>query len=189
MSTLYEYYNTGEDSYGYVGAYSGALWRGQTFTPQVSHKITSVKLKLYRYGSPGTITVGIRATDGSGHPTGEDLCSGTTNGNTLPTTYGTAEWREITFASGYDLSASTKYAIVVRAINGGDYNHVRWLHDSTDATYSGGAQEYSENSGSSWETDAGIDLMFEEWGIATIWLLKENDNVLLKYSDNVLLIV
>ncbi|GAH21280.1 unnamed protein product, partial [marine sediment metagenome] len=79
----------------------------------VSHKITKVKLKLYRVGSPGTATVSIRATSGL-HPTGSDLCSGTTNGDTLPegSPY---EWREITLGDGANLASGTKYAIVIRA--------------------------------------------------------------------------
>ncbi|GAJ19661.1 unnamed protein product [marine sediment metagenome] len=55
----------------------------QGFIPATTHKITSVKLKLWKEGSPGTVTISIRATDGRGHPTGGDLCSGTINGNTI----------------------------------------------------------------------------------------------------------
>ena len=78
--SMYEYYNTGDDASG--RAY-GNEWRAQTFTPSVSFNITSVKLKLFREGNPGTVTVSIRATSG-GVPTGSDLCWGTTNGSTLP---------------------------------------------------------------------------------------------------------
>ena len=92
-STLYENYNTGDDAA--LGIY-GAIWAAQTFTVGAAgHTITSVKLLLYRYGSPGTVTVSIRATDGNGHPTGSDLTSGTTDGNTLPTG-SPSELREIT---------------------------------------------------------------------------------------------
>jgi len=162
MSTLFEYYNTGDDSQVLV---HGATWYAQTFTPSIAHKITSVELLMGRKDSPGTITVSIRATDGSGHPTGEDLCSGTTNGNTLPSGP-PGEWREITLGDGYDLSASTKYAIVVRALDGDANNAVYWMVDITSPTYSGGNQEYSNNSGSSWTSHTDKDLMFEEWGSA-----------------------
>lgn len=159
MATLYEYYNTGDD-----GAYDeyGVYWSAQTFTPSTAHKITSVKLKLYRVGSPGTITVGIRATS-SGLPTGADLCSGTINGNTL-TTDTAGAWYEITLGAGYDLSASTKYAIVVRALDGWSGNEPYWRYDSTSPTYAGGSFVYSENSGGSWSAVTGNDFMFEEWG-------------------------
>ena len=157
---LYEYYNTGDS--GAVGGYLNH-WRAQTFTPQTAHKISSVKLLLYRVGSPGTITVGIRATDGSGHPTGADLCSGTTDGDTLPTD-SPYEWREITLGDGYSLSASTKYAIVVKALSGDIDNRFYWRVDNSSPSYLGGNYEYSSTSGSSWNTVTTVDCMFEDWG-------------------------
>lgn len=160
MSTLYEYYITNDDSY--VDVY-GALWRGQTFTPAEAHTIKSVKLLLWRLSTPGTLTVSIRATDVNGHPTGADLCSGTTNGNTLPTG-SPYEWREITFGAGADLSASVKYAIVVSAIGGTGTKKVEWQYDASNSTYSGGCYEYSSNSGSTWSSITTRDCMFEEWG-------------------------
>jgi len=160
MPTRYEYYNAGDNYYDSIRA---AYWFAQTFTPATAHKITSVKLKLYRLGSPGTVTVSIKATDGSGHPTGADLCSGTTNGNTLTDT-SPGEWREITLGAGYNLDADTKYAIVVRALNGDSSNYVAWRSDGTSPTYAGGCLEYSEDSGSSWGSDTGYDFMFEDWG-------------------------
>lgn len=160
--TLYEYYNTGDNTAS--TAYSN-YWTGQTFTPAIAHKNTSVKLKLYKVGSPGTITASIRATDGEGHPTGEDLCSGTTDGNTL-TEDTSGEWREITLGDGYNLNADTKYAIVVRALDGTSSHFLRWRLDSTDPTYAGGASEYSDNSGVDWSTTLTYDKMFEEWGEA-----------------------
>jgi len=97
-SHLYEYYNTGDDSSTNV---YNITWYAQTFTPSVAHTITSVKLLLYRTGSPGTVTVSIRATDGSGHPIGSDLCSGTTNGDTLPAATTTGQTRLPTGDQGH----------------------------------------------------------------------------------------
>jgi len=159
MATLYEYYNTGDTDKWSI---YGVQWGAQTFTPSVAHKITSVKLKLYKLGSPGTVTVGIRATDVNGHPTGADLCSGTTDGNTLPL-YPTFEWREIILGAGYDLVAGTKYAIVVRATGGIESDSVSWRLDYTSPTYAGGNFEYSGSSGAAWAS-ADYDFMFEEWG-------------------------
>lgn len=160
MATLYEYYNTGDD--GSTALY-GTRWMAQTFTPSTAHKITSVKLKLGRVGSPGTVTVSIRETDENGHPTGDDLCSGTTDGDTLQE--GSPwEWREITLGDGYNLDADTKYAIVTRALAGDTDNYVVWRRDATDPTYEGGNFELSTNSGDSWTTYADRDFMFEDWG-------------------------
>jgi hypothetical protein len=161
---MYEYYNTGDDTQCYI---YGSFWVVQTFTPSVAHTITSVKLLLYRVGAPGTVTVSIRATDGSGFPTGGDLCSGNTNGNTLPTG-SPFEWREIKLGSGYGLSAGTTYAIVVRATSGDASNYVLWRVDGSSPTYGGGMYLLSINSGLSWISGASYDLMFEEWGNAAV---------------------
>jgi hypothetical protein len=160
---MYEYYNTGDDNHVWL---YGSTWVAQTFTPSVAHTITSVKLKLFRVGSPGTVTVSIRATSG-GQPTGSNLCSGTTSGDTL-TTSAPGEWREITLGSGYGLSAGTTYAIVVRATSGDGSNYVWWRVDGSSPTYGGGMYLLSSDSGSSWTSGASYDLMFEEWGNATV---------------------
>jgi len=155
----YEYYNTGDDSF--VGV-RGVYFKAQTFTVgAVGHAVTSVKLLLYRVGSPGTVTVSIRATDGT-HPTGSDLTSGTINGNSLSTD-SAGVWYEIALTS-YALSADTKYAIVVRAPSGADYNNeLRWRYDSTSPTYNGGNREDSDSSGVTWSSNTASDLMFEVW--------------------------
>ena len=104
----------------------GVTWYAQTFTAELNHQVTSVKLYLCRDGSPGTLTVSIRATDGSGKPTGSDLASGTTNGNTLPQ-YGSGnEWRQVTLSPTLSLTQNTKYAIVVRAPSGNTNNTICW---------------------------------------------------------------
>ena len=156
---LYEHYNTGDDiiSSGPVG--SG--WYAQTFTAESDHSITSVRLKLGRNGSPGTVTVSIRATDGTGHPSVPDLTSGTTDGDTLPT--GSPwEWREIALTS-YPLTSGTKYAIVVRAPDGDVSNYLRCCADAPGG-YAGGNWEVSGNSGATWAVSQDIDLMFEVHG-------------------------
>lgn len=161
MSERYEYYNTGYDNILAVYAH---IWEAQTFTPLEAHKVTSVWLRLRRYGSPGEVTVSIRDTDESGQPTGPDLCIGTTNGNTLNTsTFGA--WREITLGDGYDLDDGTKYAIVVRALAGNTSNLVYWVADNS-GNYPRGREWYSNNHGSSWVGHSWIDCMFEEWGEA-----------------------
>lgn len=157
---LYEYYNAGDDG---STATFGAIRRAQTFTVgATAHMVTSVKLLLYREGSPGTVTVSIRATDGYGHPTGHDLTSGTTDGNTLPT-ISPGEWREIALTE-YSLSANTKYAIVIRAPSGSAGIWLLWRYDGTSPTYTGGNTEISSDSGSTWSSYTTEDYMFEVWG-------------------------
>ena len=154
---LCEYYNTGYDASASVYV----NWFAQTFTVGVTaHTVTSVKLLLGRSGSPGTVTVSIRTTDGT-HPNGTDLTNGTTDGNTLPTG-APYEWREITLTE-LSLNASTKYAIVVRALNGNATNTLYWFCDITSPTYAGGNFEDSTNSGGTWASVTEKDFMFEVW--------------------------
>jgi len=156
----YEYYNTGDDDTSY--ALGGDYWFAQTFTVNAAHTVSSVKLKLYRVNSPGIVTVSIRATNGSGHPTGLDLTSGTISGNTL-TIDTDGLWYEITVTE-HTLSASTKYAIVVRALGGDWDNWLGWKCDIDSPTYDGGNWENSEDGGVSWTSYTDTDFMFEVWG-------------------------
>lgn len=161
MAIKYQYFDTAPLT-ATTNAY-GAFWRAQTFTPVTAHLITSVKLFLYRVGSPGVLTISIRATSG-GKPTGSDIggVTGTTNGNSL--TISTAgEWREIFLSSGISLDASTKYAIVVRSAGANSSNTVVWKVNATGG-YTGGDKVDSSDSGDSWATPGSEDCGFEEWG-------------------------
>ena len=158
--TRFEYLVTGD--YISKGIY-GDYWEAQTFTPSAKHKVTGLRLKLFRIGSsPGTVTVSIKATDGSGHPAGGDLCSGMINGNDL-TTDTDGAWYWIGLGDGYTLSQSTKYAIVIRAPSGDGSNHANWRCDDS-GEYADGNRESSDDGGSNWYTISGADFMFEEWG-------------------------
>lgn len=155
-STKYEYYNTGDS--GSEGVW-GVHWKAQIFTVGATgHTVTSVKLKMFRIGSPGTLTVSIRATT-DGKPSGNNLTSGTINGNTF-TDSSQGLWYEITLTE-YTLSANTQYAIVVRALTGDVNNYVAWRDDGG---YANGDYCYSDDSGGSWTSSAFHDFMFEVWG-------------------------
>ena len=160
MTARFEYYITGDD----VGLMTyGDLIRFQTFTPTVSHRITSIKLKLYRVGSPGTaLPITIRTTS-SGKPTDTILASGTTDGNTL-TTSSAGEWREITLGAGFTLDSGTMYALLISAPAGDTDNAVRVRADTSSPTYTVGTAGDSDDGGTTWNIRAGIDNMFEEWG-------------------------
>ncbi len=137
----------------------GAAWLAQTFTAASSYTASGARLKLYRLGSPGTITVSLRATAG-GVPTGADVVSGTTSGDTLTTDSG-GEWRTITFSATSALTSATVYALVVRA-TGASYpgSAVYWRLDSTSPTYTGGSYIHSSDSGSNWTAYTTGDFMF-----------------------------
>jgi len=159
MTQLFEYYNISDPA---LAACHDDFWQAETFTPRVPHTITSVKLRMYRLGLPGTITVGIKATAVGGAPDGADLASGTTDGDTLPTAYA-GEERVIDLGAGTALGATTEYAIVVRALSADADNYVRWRH-STEKVYPRGSHWFSSDAGATWEEDTTRDMMFEEYG-------------------------
>ena len=155
---LYEKYQTGDDE---SRAIYGANWEAQTFTPATNHNVNRIIQKIARVLNPGTITVSIRDT-AAGLPTGADLVTATFDGNALATT---AQWKLIVIAA-QALTASTKYAIVVRATGGNADNYLIWRDDQTTPTYAGGARCYSTNSGVDWTEDTTRDFIFEE-GVGT----------------------
>jgi len=164
MSIRYDYYNTGDTG---SNGFDDERWGANTFTVSEAFVIESVKLKLLRSATqaPGTITVSIRATS-AGVPTGADLISGTTDGDSLTTDAG-GEWREITFSAQRSLSAGTQYAIVVRCSApevGGDYP-LKWRVDGAAPAYSDGNYCWSTDSGANWSLlGSDADHMFECWG-------------------------
>jgi hypothetical protein len=157
----FEYYNIDDDT-GHILSFG--YFQAQTFTPLASHKITSVWIKAYRVGLPGTITAGIRETV-DGFPTNTDLCIGTTPGNTF-TTDTDGEWREIEIVDGVDLSANVQYAQVAKALDGFVLNYLVWRADSTGPSYDRGMFLTSGDYGETWTKWPISDKMFEEWGIA-----------------------
>jgi hypothetical protein len=173
MISLQTYYNTGNDNW--AGYNESDEWRAQTFTPAVDYTITSVRLLLFRFGNPGTITVSIKATDVNGKPTGDDLAVGTTSGNTL-TTNTDGEWREILLSS-LNLEANTQYAIVIRGQCPTTSDWWYWHYDDNDATYSGGAALYNNAApGGFWNFSPGgnDDLMFEVYGATERPVLRDH---------------
>jgi hypothetical protein len=149
-----EIYDT-DDAYATV---YGTLWRAQSFA-WFGGIISSVQLKLYKIGSPGTLTVSIRAESG-GVPTGSDLTSGTIDGDAL-TTDTNGEWYSIDLPD-YDASAGT-YTIVARATAGSVGNEVAWRKKDV-GDYADGVASYSDDSGATWTT-TGSDMVFKVLGI------------------------
>jgi hypothetical protein len=148
---------------GYTGCFDAQdeTWLAQTFTPDLSHRVTNVNLYLERTGSPGDLTVSIRNTS-SDEPSGGDLCYETVDGDLLADSI---EWVEFDMGAGYDLVAGTKYAIVIRCPSGSAANWILWGSDaSATSTYAGGWHYESTNSGVDWTGITQFDFLFEEWG-------------------------
>lgn len=163
----------------------GINWRAQTFTVELgNHTVSSIKIEAYRKGNPGILLLSIKATDGSGHPTGADLTTGTIDADTFTTSL-IGDWYEID-VDRYSLDNGTKYAMVFRALSGSESNEVRWLGDYTSPTYAGGNLETSSDNGSSWNTYTEYDMMFEVWGYPSDGTVSNSfyDNQTSGQSDN-----
>lgn len=149
-----------------LGSVYGTAWNAQLFTPTTEHSVLKIRFKMYRAGSPGTITVGVRAVSG-GQPSGDDLCYGTYDGDTL-TTDGDGEWITITLdqATTQDLLAvSTQYALVLRAPSGDVTNAAFFRAENTGVFYTGGYRCASDDSGATWTQYPTLDILFGEEGI------------------------
>lgn len=162
--TLFEHYNTGYDNVQEIGyvSYPGVdlYVGGQTFTPQVTHNQTSVKLKLFRSGSPGTITCYLFGT-AAGLPVAPILRYKTYNGNSI-TTNANGEWVEFVWETPYKVTAGVKYAIVLVSPNKG--GSIWWQEDVTSPTYTGGNKIFSVDGSATFDNYYGTDMMFETYG-------------------------
>jgi hypothetical protein len=175
---VFESYTAGEDSSYDMNA--ATAWRAQEFIPAVSHRITSVWVKIYKAGAPGNLTVSIKGGDTpitvQGHrpivTNCPDLAVGTILEAAIPGASPGALTQAV-FATPIDVYAGHRYYIVCRAPGAGGANHVYWRWDTT-ATYEHAFLEsindifarlqYSSDSGVTWSTANGACFMFEEWG-------------------------
>ncbi|MBA7540030.1 hypothetical protein ES705_32319 [subsurface metagenome] len=158
--TLYEYYNTGDTT---LFSAHDTNWAAQTFTPSIPHKITRVKLKLFRNLASAEYTIKITTTDGDGYPTDNVLCSMIFDSEPI-TTESPGEWYEFIFDEPAILTEDTVYAIIIHGIPGLPNPKVYWRADPSAPTYDRGCVYYSINSGESWTRYLYDDLMFEDWG-------------------------
>ncbi|GAJ18586.1 unnamed protein product, partial [marine sediment metagenome] len=154
-------YTTG-DHYSYVG-YGQSYWATQTFTPLETY--TTDKLVAYwsRAEPPGTITVALRLTDGAGKPTGGDLATGQTDGNTLPQMQ-TFDWRAVSIEP-YELQQGVMYAYLARAPGAANIGSFYWRTTESQSAYPRGRSWISTNSGGSWGENW-RDNNFEVWSAA-----------------------
>jgi len=157
--TLYEKY----EDVTTEGSYRTTHWGAQTFTPSVSHNITSVELMLHQTDatSLGDVTIGIKEVDVSDHPTGGYLCSwtGTVDWGTTP-----GIWNEIIFGSSTPLTNGIMYAIVWSAVSAPTGKYL-FIGRNNSGAYANGVLEDSTNSGGEWSSIGSIDVGFREYGL------------------------
>ena len=155
-AATWESYTTGDDGAAQV---YGMNWYGQTFTTTpTSHSAVSIRLVLYRVGTPSTVTISVRAVGDDGYPTGTDLTSGTLDGDAL-TNSTSGSWYGITLTET-SLEYDQVYAICIRAEAGDGSNYVAVRKDST-GSYTGGQAITSSSGGIAWSAGAGQDIMFQ----------------------------
>jgi len=132
------------------------FWKGQSFTPQITHKITSVKLYCYRVYSASSfkLTAGIYAAP-SNTPVGPSLAYGEIPATSLPESW---NWVEVPLNTPYAiLQSGVKYAVAFHYTSTNSNYYVYWSI-ANPGGYSGGVWL---NQGSPNSTRDG---RFEEWG-------------------------
>ena len=137
----------------------GVLQEGQLFTAGDNYTITQVKVRLYRVGSPGVMTLAIKAS-AAGKPTGADLATGTTNCNGITVDTG-GELVAFTLGAGTALTNGVVYSIVVR--DGVDNSNKVVIRYESNNPYGSGTRVSSTDSGSAWTINATHDHNFETY--------------------------
>jgi len=151
-----DYYNEGDNAY--QASMYASSWESQTITANSSYDLKKLRLKLFREGLPGILTISIKAVV-DGKPSGADLVFTTIDGDLL-TTNTSGQWKIITLPSIYSVGIGDKFAIVVRR-SGADGPKFGWRVDSTAPSYSGGCRVRSTDSGETWTEYPDRDFMFE----------------------------
>lgn len=150
--------------------YGSSRFEGQTFTigttaTDGNYNITSTKWKIWKTGSPGTITAVLKAVDGDGLPTGSDLSTGTYAGNTL-TASSAGEVIEISMSS-YEMQETTQYAIYLKATDGDSSNKIGSKFNYQGNPYSGGTWIATSSGDGGWGIQSSTsDFYFEVYGTA-----------------------
>lgn len=147
-------FTTGDDHDTFSG---GQLWIGQSFLVSVPGYSSGVSLKLFREGSPGTVTVSLRLVNASGLPLGTDLAVSTIDGDTLSDN---PSWVILPWEVKPKLVAGS-YALIVRAPDADGL--LRWRFNSL-SDYPGGNMLRGYPNGTSWTVHSG-DFMFQIIGI------------------------
>ena len=143
-------------------------WYGQTFTPDETHSISSVDLRLSKAGRPGTETflVEIYEADGDHKPTGDILVSGSFTKASVSADYA-GDWLKIELTGASPtMTATTEYAIVLKPENtaGNSSTSVIWMTANSNI-YAGGRVTSTTNGGASWITNFNDDFTFREYAL------------------------
>jgi len=132
--------------------------RAQSCTAQYTYDCRAIRLKLYRVGSPGNLTLELH--ENVGYPTGLASGSKTVDIDSI-TTSTSGEWVTFDFGEGSEvsISSSTQYWIRIDTPSAGDTsNYVCWIRDSSNGFGNGSPAYYY----GAWAGGTG-DFFFEMW--------------------------
>jgi hypothetical protein len=158
----YANYTTGDGGYSRVFSEN---WSAETFNWSSSFTATYARIKIMRVGSPGTLTASLQATNATGYPDGNDLCSVAIDIDAI-TTSTTGDWYTVDFDDVL-LAANTEYALVVRTTGADTSNCVHWRLDNAGEYTEGGAYDSSDG-GAIWSDLGNDDYMFEIYGLSVL---------------------
>ena len=165
--TLRDNYSGTAEPYAALNIDAANDWGGQSFTTTIGYSLTRIDIwcKKGSGDNIGNVTVAVYAVDGSGHPTGSVLASGTiVDASVSDLAYA---WVACTLSSAYNLSGSTKYCVVVHGASLSASNILTWSYDDDglgNSDFANGDQEWSTDGGSSWATDTTQDQLFRCYG-------------------------
>lgn len=163
--TRFEHYVTGDSTGSVIWS---AYQQAQTFTPQTTHTLEKVTVKVWRYGSgqPGNVHFTIRETS-SGMPVSDNICEAVYSLNTITNEESGAWYSFNMTAGGANVSADSQYALVITANNTDYDDRFWWRVDTEESTYSGGEVWHNDYE-AGWENFPALvrDFVFEEWGLA-----------------------
>ncbi len=166
--TSYDDPDNGVSGYVAYGAIDGGSSRvvAQGFKTSGTNDLVTVQVRLYKTGTPGTLTCEIRNVDGGGP--GETVYATTTyNGNLITATSSPGELVTFTFAAPYYvLVGGTQYCWVVWAPSGSAGNLVTSVRiDSSQ--YADGIAYNDTDGGASWNLRPLEEFMFTVGGTAS----------------------
>jgi hypothetical protein len=170
MATLYDYFD-GDVSEGTAILNAANDWAGQSFTTSIAYTISRIDVWCAKGvgDDVGNIVVALYETDGSGHPTGSVLASGTIANADIPEA-GAYAWVTCTLDSSANLDTTTKYCIVVHGPSCNASNVFYWRYDDNGvaggSSFAGGDLEWSTTGGvaGGWSTDTTADALFRCYG-------------------------
>lgn len=141
----------------------GSQFAVQTLTAGRSGLLDQVDLLLTRYGSPGNVTVEIRASQ-SGTPTGAVLAFGTVVEASLDGDPYTFEWVSVVLSPAPLVTSGNEYAIILRDAGGAIFpsDYVVWANAAANP-YARGMALTTTDGGVSWYPSPTTDFAFRTY--------------------------